>query len=475
MRTLLQALFLLVLPCLSFSQKIKTDVLGPLNLIRQYVSLNTNELGERNFNALPDSTSFIDYSNAISTSNNYRMFYDEEGKIIKCYQYIEKKDGITEKFELKYLYDDKNELDYILYTDLRNNEFIGKYDFNYSNDTLLSMKADVVKYDYFQGDSVDIIYENGKISSFANYTSYDPEEWKIDMQIDSIFYENGIITGYDKKYYDSMPDTILTTHYRYRKCKFVDDNDDIFFNISGNLKIDTSYLSFGFSPLDAEENILFDFQYEEYKLKSASNSFVLNETKSTIFKNDSAFISWKNLEYDVSNESYNVYNSDGKLIKYYGVSGNMAVQHDYEYGPTGRVSKLTANDFSGFHRIYYYEYDYNSKNYLTCFRELFDDEPDGIINSTRERQFFYFGTLSSSRSEVGRLSIFPNPATSEIHVGSSGRIDGGQIQIFDLAGNLIVTTGTVNGKVNISDLSNGVYIVKLLSEDGVFTNKFIKL
>ena len=60
--------------------------------------------------------------------------------------------------------------------------------------------------------------------------------------------------------------------------------------------------------------------------------------------------------------------------------------------------------------------------------------------------------LFSFQEQNQSLSIYPNPATSTIYVAE------GEIQVFDQLGNLIITAVS-NGKVDISTLESGVYIV----------------
>ncbi len=68
------------------------------------------------------------------------------------------------------------------------------------------------------------------------------------------------------------------------------------------------------------------------------------------------------------------------------------------------------------------------------------------------------------------ISVYPNPATNEINIQSSLAIQA--VRILDLQGKeLIKTTG---GKVSISNLSRGVYMIEITTPKGVGMKKFIK-
>ena len=61
------------------------------------------------------------------------------------------------------------------------------------------------------------------------------------------------------------------------------------------------------------------------------------------------------------------------------------------------------------------------------------------------------------------ITLFPNPAQNEIQL--IGALSNSSLYIFDVAGNVVVSTKTqsANVKVDTSALANGYYIVKLVS------------
>jgi photosystem II stability/assembly factor-like uncharacterized protein len=93
---------------------------------------------------------------------------------------------------------------------------------------------------------------------------------------------------------------------------------------------------------------------------------------------------------------------------------------------------------------------------------------------------------SSSRSNVISTStsriqdnvesntfIYPNPAYEKLYFKNIGS-DNAVITICNLQGNLILTRQLINNSIDISDFSDGIYIVKLIDSDQVISNIFIK-
>ena len=75
------------------------------------------------------------------------------------------------------------------------------------------------------------------------------------------------------------------------------------------------------------------------------------------------------------------------------------------------------------------------------------------------------------------LSIYPNPASGVITVKNTGNIPVNSIAITDLNGRTIksmVYKNLTETQINIADLSPGVYMVKVASDQGTTTKKMVK-
>lgn len=80
--------------------------------------------------------------------------------------------------------------------------------------------------------------------------------------------------------------------------------------------------------------------------------------------------------------------------------------------------------------------------------------------------------LSSEEIVVDKWKLFPNPAKDEIFV------DGEELslkyKIYDLSGRIVDENSLKNSKINISNLSNGIYIVELANDEFMQRVKIIK-
>lgn len=86
-----------------------------------------------------------------------------------------------------------------------------------------------------------------------------------------------------------------------------------------------------------------------------------------------------------------------------------------------------------------------------------------------------YALSASEQSEVEPpLVIFPNPAIDEIRFKTI--ITGtARCEVYDVTGKLSCSTNINTGSLDISDLPAGTYLLKLTSEQGIQTGKFVKL
>lgn len=70
------------------------------------------------------------------------------------------------------------------------------------------------------------------------------------------------------------------------------------------------------------------------------------------------------------------------------------------------------------------------------------------------------------------VSIYPNPATEVLNLNVDSKIN--SADIYDLAGKLVKSASVADNKVNVKDLQNGTYVLKVNTEAGSTSHKFIK-
>ncbi len=81
--------------------------------------------------------------------------------------------------------------------------------------------------------------------------------------------------------------------------------------------------------------------------------------------------------------------------------------------------------------------------------------------------------LSTSKVEGKSLfSMYPNPVKEQLYVNSTRNIE--KVEIIDLLGKTILTTNKVDDYIDVSALTNAVYVLRLTSDKGTSTKKFVK-
>ncbi len=107
-------------------------------------------------------------------------------------------------------------------------------------------------------------------------------------------------------------------------------------------------------------------------------------------------------------------------------------------------------------------------------------EPDALYNLNATGTTMFLNLVAQYVLKIGasveeemahRISVYPNPATSQLSIEGDIVLD--RIEIFDLAGNLIMT---IEGKstFDISGFAQGIYLLKIYSGSDVFSSRFIK-
>ena len=88
------------------------------------------------------------------------------------------------------------------------------------------------------------------------------------------------------------------------------------------------------------------------------------------------------------------------------------------------------------------------------------------------------GYLSLDEIDLSGIEIYPNPATDWVNIKNSKGLNLEQAIIYDLTGNLIITTQLIENKsehhLDISRLNTGIYFVVIKTIEGQFIQQLIK-
>jgi len=75
-------------------------------------------------------------------------------------------------------------------------------------------------------------------------------------------------------------------------------------------------------------------------------------------------------------------------------------------------------------------------------------------------------------SAVKELILYPNPASDFLFVKGLSSI--AMAEVYDISGKLLITNQNFENNIDIGFLANGVYFIKLITEEGSIVRKFVK-
>ncbi len=77
---------------------------------------------------------------------------------------------------------------------------------------------------------------------------------------------------------------------------------------------------------------------------------------------------------------------------------------------------------------------------------------------------------------LNSIALYPNPANEYVDVRIDGDVNVKSMEVFDVYGKLINTVNVIDNptRINVSGLANGMYFVRVTTEQGVATKTFVK-
>ncbi|OYQ46129.1 hypothetical protein CHU92_01625 [Flavobacterium cyanobacteriorum] len=86
-------------------------------------------------------------------------------------------------------------------------------------------------------------------------------------------------------------------------------------------------------------------------------------------------------------------------------------------------------------------------------------------------------TAGTNEALASKLSVFPNPATNVINIANAENILVNGVEIADLNGRIVKSVkfnNVAEAQINVSDLSAGMYLMTVSSDQGTMTKKIVK-
>lgn len=92
--------------------------------------------------------------------------------------------------------------------------------------------------------------------------------------------------------------------------------------------------------------------------------------------------------------------------------------------------------------------------------------------------FQFWGTLLSvdDFETDSNFNLFPNPSDTALNIQFKNNISNGTLDVYDMLGKKVISQSITNEftSLNVSQLNNGLYLIKIKSDIGVETKRFIK-
>lgn len=105
---------------------------------------------------------------------------------------------------------------------------------------------------------------------------------------------------------------------------------------------------------------------------------------------------------------------------------------------------------------------------IAIFTPVVDASASGVSGDSS----ITFTTLSTPEEIVSNFSIYPNPATDNLYINQINNLI--KVEVINMNGQLVFTKENNLEKINVSRLQSGMYFLKVYTENGSSSKKFIK-
>lgn len=127
-----------------------------------------------------------------------------------------------------------------------------------------------------------------------------------------------------------------------------------------------------------------------------------------------------------------------------------------------------------------YTYPLTTLNAQTnvIFRIVFHSDQSVNLQGAKVDDFVISGVLSSQSFEANQIAIFPNPSNGLFNI-SLGDLSPNKIEVYDISGKLIVSQSKFESfdnttAIDLSNASDGIYFIKISTENNTITKRIIK-
>ena len=97
----------------------------------------------------------------------------------------------------------------------------------------------------------------------------------------------------------------------------------------------------------------------------------------------------------------------------------------------------------------------------------------GVEVSSETVNFSIDATLNITKNDINKFSLYPNPNSLGYLNILSKSTKTFQANVYDILGKKVISKSVKNNKLNISELNNGVYIIKLIQGQTTTIKKLV--
>jgi len=143
----------------------------------------------------------------------------------------------------------------------------------------------------------------------------------------------------------------------------------------------------------------------------------------------------------------------------------------YDYFNSYVFSFLPTGEYYRFLKAGHYDVSFYAEGYIhkTIAVDISDDALQNL-----DVQLVQGYDPEMVGEETLQFALYPNPVDGKLFIGSDEHF--ASVEIYDVSGRLILSKQNIFGMVDVSELTSGQYMLKLVSENGgVMRAKFLKM
>lgn len=224
-------------------------------------------------------------------------------------------------------------------------------------------------------------------------------------------------------------------------------------------------------------NNIYNNTYGNSITASGDGSVNLNINNSIFWQNTvNGTVSTRDIS-DGLNSTYDVFirNSIANVSSNAGTKGTFSTTNVTSLDPATDDLNLDAQYKPTSASTYIVDQGDNAYYNVALFGDLDVSGNDRVFNTTIDLGAYeYNSTLSIDDVSLNENSakLYPNPVMNKLFIKSTEKVE--SITIYNIRGQLVKQTNTINKGIEVSNLSNGLYMIQIKTKNNTINKKFLK-